>query len=153
MEQPQQNIHQAEPGESLTVSLDYQVETIFNRLISWGKFVGIMNIVQGAVYSLSLLVLFIPTVVMGIFYILMGIKLISASNNIQIALYTKDNKSFIRALDDLRGFILINGILFIIGAAFFAVVLFSLLFLGNMFWDFFHDVMNDFAGIAPIFTA
>ena len=62
--------------------LDYRGKDILLGLARWSKFVGIINIIFGFIYCLTIFVFSIPTVVMGIFLILLGAKLTSASGNL-----------------------------------------------------------------------
>jgi len=76
----------------------------------WIKLVGIVNIVSGAIYALSLVgILFawIP--------IWMGILLNKASNEIAIAYENEDDTAMAGAMKNIKTYFIIQGILVLIG--------------------------------------
>ena len=95
---------------NLNYSLDnYGLLTITN-LSKWTKIVGILNIISGALYCLTIFIFAVPTVIIGIITIVMGTKLTIAANHLEFAIQNKDAESFTIAIDQLRQYFLINGI-------------------------------------------
>ena len=124
---------------NLNYSLDGHGLLTMDKLSKWTKIVGIMNIVLGAIYCLTIFVFAIPTVIIGIINIVLGTKLTVASNHFQFALENKDTKSFGIALDQLRQYFFINGILLIVTVAFIGL----LVMLASFFAGFFMDLINE----------
>ena len=124
---------------NLNYSLDGNGLLTIDKLSKWTKLVGIMNIVLGAIYCLTIFVFAIPTVIIGIINIILGTKLTVASNHFQFALENKDTKSFGIALDQLRQYFFINGILLIVTVAFIGL----LVMLASFFAGFFMDLINE----------
>ncbi len=116
-------INQITPQNSLNYNLDSFGLLTLEKLIKWTKFVGIMNIITGALYCLTILIFFIPTAIMGVITIFMGTKLTNAANHLQFAVQNKDSISFTTAMDQFRSYFLINGVLLIITIAFLALCL------------------------------
>ena len=94
-----------------------------SNLAKWTKIVGILNIISGALYCLTILIFAVPTVVIGIISIVMGTKLTVAANHIEFAIQNKDQESFTIAVDQLRQYFLINGILLIVTVSIFLLVI------------------------------
>ncbi len=130
---------QSNHSPSLGYSLDTYGKLILEKLARWAKFVGIMNIITGSLYSLTILVFSIPTVLMGIITILMGIKLNNASNHLKYALYNQDSPSLTMAMDQVRSYMTINGILQIITLVVIGLVLFFVAAFGWAIFDFFDE--------------
>ena len=124
----------------LTLSLDSEGRALIEKLYKWTKFVGIMNIVSGAIYCLTIFIFSIPTVVMGIITILMGSKLTISADHLRYAYDNNDNKSFQIALDQLGRYFVINGALFILTLVFILI----LLLIVSMFAGIFIEIFNDF---------
>ena len=57
---------------NLNYSLDGNGLLTIDKLSKWTKLVGIMNIVLGAIYCLTIFVFAIPTVIIGIINITLG---------------------------------------------------------------------------------
>ena len=125
--------------KNLNYNLDGNGLLTIDKLSKWTKLVGIMNIVLGAIYCLTIFVFAIPTVIIGIINIVLGTKLTVASNHFQFALENKDTKSFGIALDQLRQYFFINGILLIVTVAFIGL----LVMLASFFAGFFMDLINE----------
>ena len=79
------DINQTSSEKQLNYTLDSFGMITMERLCKWTKFVGIMNIIIGAIYCLSIIILSIPTVIMGVITIVMGTKLTNASSHLQFA--------------------------------------------------------------------
>ena len=137
--QPIQN-----PGPALTQPLDALGYETITKLASWSKFVGIMNIFFGVCYALSIIFFSIPTFLIGIIMILLGKKLINASRHLRYALSAQDNVSFSRALDQIRSFMTLTGIMYLIGLLFFILILIMVFVFGIALFDFISDPGFDY---------
>jgi len=128
---------------SSTEQLHYNLDSVglltIEKMYKWTKIVGIMNIVLGALYCLSILFFSIPTVIMGIVTIFMGTKLLTAANHMQFAVQNKDPVTFATSIDQLRQYFFINGILLIIT---FAILSLILLFM-SLFAGYIMEFLNE----------
>lgn len=120
-------------------SLNAEGRLTIDRLKKWTKFVGIMNIISGIIYCLTIFILSIPTVVMGIITIFMGTKLTIAANHLEYALNNSDNKSFQIAIDQLQRYFFINGGLLIASLVFIVFLLTILSLFANVFIEFWNN--------------
>ena len=102
------DINQAPVENTLNYNLDSLGLLTLEKLVKWTKFVGIMNIITGAMYCLTILFFSIPTAIMGVITIVMGTKLTNAASHLQFAADNKDAVSFTTAMDQLRAYFLIN---------------------------------------------
>ena len=91
----------------------------------WVKFVGIINIITGVLTALS---------IVGILWawipIWMGVLLLQSGGAIERAQMAGDESALRMALDKLRVYFIIQGVLFIIGLV--VMVLFFMLFFGAL---------------------
>ena len=78
----------------------------------WVKFVGIINNIVGALYAISIFGLIIAWVP-----IWMGVLLVQSGNAIERAQMAGDESALRLALDKLRVYFIIQGVLFIISLA------------------------------------
>ena len=139
--EPNQN-----PAEnSLNYNLDSFGQMTLENLVKWTRFVGIMNIITGAIYCLTILFFSIPTVIMGIIAIVMGTKLTNGANHLKFAAYNKDSVSFVTAMDQFRVYFLINGILLIITLVFIALCLIFIGFFAGYIMDFLNESGFDYS--------
>jgi len=122
------DINQISSENTLNYHLDSFGLLTLEKLVKWTKFVGIMNIITGAMYCLTIFVFSIPTVIMGIITIFMGTKLTNAANHLQFAVQNKDSISFTTAMDQFRSYFLINGVLLMITIAFIGLCLIFVIF-------------------------
>ncbi len=129
----------------LQFPLDFRGQESLTKLAKWSKFVGIMNILVGIFYTLTIFVMSIPTVVIGVIYILIGTKLNSASAQLKFSLAQKDSDGFVSAIDHIRESIFLNGVLFIISIVVVGLVLLSILIFGSVFWDLFYETTRDYS--------
>ena len=120
-------------------TLDNEGKSTIDKLKRWTKFVGIMNIISGILYCLTIFILSIPTVIMGITTIFMGTKLTIASNHLEYALNNSDNKSFQIAIDQLQKYFLINGGLLIVSLIFVAFLLVMFSLFASVFIEFWNS--------------
>ena len=121
-----------------------------SNLAKWTKIVGILNIISGALYCLTILIFAVPTVVIGIITIVMGTKLTVAANHLEFAIQNKDQESFTIAIDQLRQFFLINGILLIVTVALIGLGIILLIFFAGFFMDLINQSGFDYSMISKI---
>ena len=138
-------IDQVSMENTLNYNLDSFGSLTLEKLVKWTKFVGIMNIITGAIYCLTLLFFSIPTAIMGVITIVMGTKLTNAASHLQFAAQNKDAVSFATAMDQLRAYFLINGVLFIIFIVFIALGLIFISFFAGSLLDFFNERGFDYS--------
>jgi|TARA_B110000263_G_scaffold19770_1_gene15645 hypothetical protein len=134
---------------SLENQLGYNLDLLglitIEKMYKWTKIVGILNIALGAVYCLSILFLSVPTLIMGIITIVMGSKLVTAANHFQFAVQNKDPESFATAIDQLRQYFLINGILLIVTFIILGILLIFISFFSSFIMDFINDSGFDYS--------
>lgn len=123
----------------LIFSLDEEGRLLIEKFYKWTKFVGIMNIILGIIYCLTIFVFSIPTVMIGVITILMGSKLTIAADHLRYAKDNKDDDSFQIALEQLSVYFVINGVLFILTLVF----VMMLLLLASMFAGIFMEILNE----------
>ena len=134
------------PSENqLGYNLDLLGLITIEKMYKWTKIVGILNIALGAVYCLSILFLSVPTLIMGIITIVMGSKLVTAANHFQFAVQNKDPESFATAIDQLRQYFLINGILLIVTFIILGILLIFISFFSSFIMDFINDSGFDYS--------
>ena len=120
-------------------SLNAEGRLTIAKLKKWTKFVGVMNIISGAIYCLTIFILSIPTVIIGVVTIFMGTKLTIAANHLEYAMENSDNKSFQIAIDQLQRYFLINGGLLIASLVFIIFLLTILGLFANIFIEFWNS--------------
>jgi hypothetical protein len=134
---------------SLENQLGYNLDLLglitIEKMYKWTKIVGILNIALGAVYCLSILFLSVPTLIMGIITIVMGSKLVTAANHFQFAVQNKDPESFATAIDQLRQYFLINGILLIVTFIILGILLIFISFFSSFIMDFINESGFDYS--------
>ena len=102
--------------------LSAQDKLSVDSLYKWSKFVSICTIVLGSITSLSIFFLAIPTAIIGIITIVMGVKLNIASNHLRYATQVNSKESVFIAADHLRQYFTFNGIIIIISMIFFIII-------------------------------
>ena len=135
---------------NLNYSLDNYGLLTMSNLAKWTKIVGILNIISGALYCLTILIFAVPTVVIGIITIVMGTKLTVAANHLEFAIQNKDQESFTIAVDQLRQYFLINGILLIVTVALIGLGIILLIFFAGFFMDLINQSGFDYSMISKI---
>ena len=135
---------------NLNYNLDNQGLLTMSNLANWTKIVGILNIISGALYCLTILIFAVPTVVIGIITIVMGTKLTVAANHLEFAIQNKDQESFTIAVDQLRQYFLINGILLIVTVALIGLGIILLIFFAGFFMDLINQSGFDYSMISKI---
>ena len=139
------DINQAPLENTLNYNLDSFGLLTLEKVVKWTKFVGIMNIITGAMYCLLMILFFsIPSAIMGVITIIMGTKLTNAATHMRFAAENKDAVSFTTAMDQLRAYFLINGILLIVFIAFILLVLIFISFFAGSLMDFFNESGFDY---------
>ena len=135
---------------NLNYNLDNYGLLAMSNLAKWTKIVGILNIISGALYCLTILIFAVPTVVIGIITIVMGTKLTVAANHLEFAIQNKDQESFTIAVDQLRQYFLINGILLIVTVALIGLGIILLIFFAGFFMDLINQSGFDYSMISKI---
>ena len=102
--------------------LSAQDKLSVDSLYKWSKFVSICTIVLGSITSLSIFLLAIPTAIIGIITIVMGVKLNIASNHLRYAIQVNSKESIFIAADHLRQYFTFHGIIIIISMIFFIII-------------------------------
>ena len=138
------DINKISTENQLNYNLDLIGLITIEKMYKWTKIVGILNITLGAVYCLSILFLSIPTLIMGIITIIMGSKLVTAANHLQFSVQNKDQESFATAVDQLRQYFLINGILLIVTFVIIGLLLIFVSFFSGLIMDFLNDSGFDY---------
>ena len=136
---------------NLNYNLDNHGLLTMSNLAKWTKIVGILNIISGALYCLTILIFAVPTVVIGIITIVMGTKLTVAANHLEFAIQNKDQESFTIAIDQLRQYFLINGILLIVTVTLIGLGIILLIFFAGFFMDLINQSGFDYSMISKIF--
>jgi len=139
------DINKITSENQLGYNLDLLGLITIEKMYKWTKIVGILNIALGAVYCLSILFLSVPTLIMGIITIIMGSKLVTAANHFQFAVQNKDPESFATAIDQLRQYFLINGILLIVTFIILGILLIFISFFSSFIMDFINDSGFDYS--------
>ena len=135
---------------NLNYNLDNHGLLTMSNLAKWTKIVGILNIISGALYCLTILIFAVPTVVIGIITIVMGTKLTVAANHLEFAIQNKDQESFTIAVDQLRQYFFINGILLIVTVALIGLGIILLIFFAGFFMDLINQSGFDYSMINKI---
>ena len=136
---PSKRIAHKSRGSQLSFTLDTEGRLTIDRLKKWTRFVGIMNIVTGIIYCLTIFILSIPTVIMGVVTIFMGTKLTIAANHLEFAESNSDSKSFQIAIDQIQRYFLINGALFIVTLVFLLLILVMVSLFASVFIEFWNS--------------
>ncbi len=126
----------------LELELTMDNQWMLEKLATWSKVVAIINIIFGIINCLTIFVMAIPIVVVGVIMILMGTKLNSATAHFRYGLYQKDSESFVEGLNQIRQYLLYNGILLLMTVILFAVVIIIALTAGEAI----NELMNEYGG-------
>ena len=133
---------------NLNYNLDSYGLLTMDKLSKWVKIVGILNIISGSLYCLTIFIFAVPTVVMGIITIVMGTKLTVAANHLEFALQNKDAESFTIAIDQLKQYFLINGILLIITVSLIGLGIILVISFAGFFMDLINQSGFDYSTIS-----
>lgn len=115
------------PSAELTIL--NQIQRVSESMSGWLKFLGIMNIISGALTALS-----IWGIIIAWLPIWLGVLLLQAANRINTARFTQNKGELITMMDKLRLYFVIQGILtivtialVIVGVAVFSTLILKLL--------------------------
>jgi hypothetical protein len=101
---------------------------------SWGGFCGIMFIILGALGAITGVFAFVVGAIPGILMILMGAKLMSAKNQLQLLLTQPPGMDTTATLNEifsnLKQYLMFQGILFILYLVFIAIAIIVMLVAG-----------------------
>ncbi len=104
-------------------TLMYFRRDILNKLIKDTRFVGMFYIIYGAITCI-----FIITAIIGIPYIIMGVRLRESAINFSKYMETSDETEMNFALEKQQRFYFINKVLIIVALIFFALYIIGLIF-------------------------
>ena len=91
------------------MKLQEQLAQVLKRYKGWLNFLGVVNIIGGILYSLSLI-----GIIFGILMIFIGIKLINAAQLIQRYINSRDEVDLLSIHENLAGYFKYTGILYIV---------------------------------------
>jgi hypothetical protein len=129
MEQP---VVQIQSKESFILD---QIQQVSERITGWLKFLGIVNIISGAVTALS-----IWGIIIAWLPIWLGVLLFQASNRISSSRYTQNRAELVTMMDKLRLYFLIQGILIIVSVA---LVIIGVVVFGSLIMKYFNPSTFD----------
>ena len=115
-----------------------------DSLYRWSKFVSISTIVLGSITFLSIFFLAIPTAIIGIVTIVMGVKLNIASNHLRYAVQVNSKESIFIAADHLRQYFTFNGIIIIISMIFLIITAIIFVLFAGAIIDIFNQSGFDY---------
>ena len=124
--------------------LSMQDKLSVDSLYKWSKFVSISTIVLGSITSLSIFFLAIPTAIIGIVTIVMGVKLNIASNHLRYAVQINSKESIFIAADHLRQYFTFNGIIIIISMIFLIITAIIFVLFAGAIIDIFNQSGFDY---------
>jgi hypothetical protein len=110
-----------------------QIQGVSNNMTGWLKFLGIINIIQGAITIIS-------TIGIGIIIawlpIWLGILLLQAGSKITAARFSNNQAELITMMDKLRLYFIIQGVLIIV---ILALAIIGVFVFGSMLSGFLHN--------------
>ena len=124
--------------------LSMQDKLSVDSLYRWSKFVSISTIVLGSITFLSIFFLAIPTAIIGIVTIVMGVKLNIASNHLRYAVQVNSKESVFIAADHLRQYFTFNGIIIIISMIFLIITAIIFVLFAGAIIDIFNQSGFDY---------
>ena len=124
--------------------LSMQDKLSVDSLYRWSKFVSISTIVLGSITFLSIFFLAIPTAIIGIVTIVMGVKLNIASNHLRYAVQVNSKESIFIAADHLRQYFTFNGIIIIISMIFLIITAIIFVLFAGAIIDIFNQSGFDY---------
>jgi len=122
MEQP---VAQPKPPEAVILS---QIQQISNGMTGWLKFLGVVNIVIGAIYVISLWGIIIAWI-----FIWLGILLLQMANRINNARFTNNQGELVQMMDKLRLYFIIQGVLIIVSIV---MVIIAMIVFGGLLFQY-----------------
>jgi len=120
---------------------------IFSGLAKWSRIVGIFHIVLGILYCLSVFLLLIPTVIMGVFFILLGTRLTNASAYLKYTLQEPEEETIIQAFDNVRKYMFLNGVMFIVMSVIVLIIFAVVLVFGIALFDIFSEMTDSYVAV------
>lgn len=112
-----------------------------NSIAKWGKFLGYVYIVVGAIDALFGLFAFVVGAIPGVIMIFLGLFLLRAGKEAENLLREYDERPLTELLNNFAKYLKVMGILFIIGIVF-AIIMIILAFTGAFFFGDLLDSMN-----------
>ncbi|MEJ2049764.1 MAG: DUF5362 family protein [Calditrichota bacterium] len=126
----EQAMVQEQPKE---IGILNQIQGVSNNMTGWLKFLGIINIIQGAITIIS-------TIGIGIIIawlpIWLGILLLQAGSKITAARFSNNQAELITMMDKLRLYFIIQGVLIIV---ILALAIIGVFVFGSMLSGFLHN--------------
>ena len=120
---------------------------ILSGLAKWSRIVGIFHIVLGILYCLSVFLLLIPTVIMGVFFILLGTRLTNASAYLKYWLQEPEEETIIQAFDNVRKYMFLNGVMFIVMSVIVLIIFAVVLVFGIALFDIFSEMTDSYVAV------
>ena len=136
-------------SEQLKIEIPLSLKNIdiLSGLAKWSRVVGVFHIVLGILYCLSIFLLLIPTVIMGVFFILLGTRLTNASAYLNYCLQEPEEETIIHAFDNVRKYMFLNGIMFIVMSVLVLIILAVILVFGIALFDIFSEMTDSYIAI------
>ena len=137
------------PTDQLKIEIPLSVKNIdiLSGLAKWSRIVGVFHIVLGILYCLSIFLLLIPTVIMGVFFILLGTRLTNASAHLNYCLQEPEEETIIHALDNVRKYMFLNGIMFIVMFVLVLIIFTVILVFGIALFDIIGEMTNPYVAV------
>ena len=135
--------------EQLKIEIPLSLKNIdvLSGLSKWSKIVGVFHIVLGILYCLSIFLLIIPAVIMGAFFILLGTRLTNASAYLKYCLQEPDEETIMHALDNVRKYMFLNGIMFIVMFVLVLIIFTVILVFGIALFDIIGEMTNPYVAV------
>ena len=136
-------------SEQLKIEIPLSLKNIdiLSGLAKWSRIVGVFHIVLGILYCLSIFLLLFPTVIMGVFFILLGTRLTNASAYLNYCLQEPEEETIIHAFDNVRKYMFLNGIMFIVMSVLVLIILAVILVFGIALFDIFSEMTDSYIAI------
>ena len=137
------------PTDQLKIEIPLSLKNIdiLSGLAKWSKIVGVFHIVLGILYCLSIFLLLIPTVIMGVFFILLGTRLTNASAHLNYCLQEPEEETIIHAFDNVRKYMFLNGIMFIVMSVLVLIIFVVILVFGIALFDIFSGMTDSYIAV------
>ena len=137
------------PTDQLKIEIPLSLKNIdiLSGLAKWSKIVGVFHIVLGILYCLSIFLLIIPAVIMGAFFILLGTRLTNASAHLNYCLQEPEAETIIHAFDNMRKYMFLNGIMFIVMFILVLIIFAVILVFGIALFDIFSEMTDSYVAV------
>ena len=135
--------------EQLKIEIPLSLKNIdvLSGLVKWSKIVGVFHIVLGILYCLTIFLLAIPTVILGAFFILLGTRLTNASANLNYCLQEPEEETIIHAFDNMRKYMFLNGIMFIVMFVLVLIIFTVILVFGIALFDIIREMTDPYVAV------